>query len=474
MRKSLLLVASAAIVSSLVGCKADEPKKTTWSCANVAIKNGEALRCTTSALSTDNPISDVGHTAGGSSNVGGGAGSGTNGGNVGDTGNAGSGATGGGAGSGNTSTGRCDEIDCPGADVGDTGSVSNTGGGSSGWITYNCLAGAAGCPPKDATPGQNTSDTGAAGASGGGGAGSGATTDGGGSTGGSSSGGPIGDTGSRGSTSSSGGVADSYTCVGRDGQATCTKDQPTSCVPGTTPTNNGCTGTPSGSATGSSGSGSCGKFLLIDEDSIDNGNPPNHFSDRDVNDHIAEIGLRTPLPYFAVNVGKVITLHTGQVGDEGWFVPKIIPASWSAAGPTSDGITNFVGNPKAPFPHGVGPGLGTAYNGDREAHLDKIPKVTPLRATGLKMLVGQKVCAVVYDSDISIDYAPLLGNLKGANLGTVAFEVLSVTKLEGYSSSTLPKVELRILDVGEVCACAHGILDAPEHESSSIPMDISP
>ena len=144
-------------------------------------------------------------------------------------------------------------------------------------------------------------------------------------------------------------------------------------------------------------------LLLIDEDSIDNGNPPNFFSAREVNDHIAKLALRTPLPAFDVaNVGRTYTLHTGQVGDEGWFAPKRIPAKWNAAGPTADGKRNFVGNPRQPYPHNVGPGLGTRdAKGDRESLLDKIPDVTPLRATALGMLAERAatVCAVVYDSN---------------------------------------------------------------------------
>ena len=36
-------------------------------------------------------------------------------------------------------------------------------------------------------------------------------------------------------------------------------------------------------------------LLVIDEESIDNGNEPNNFSETDVNDQLAEIGLRKPL-----------------------------------------------------------------------------------------------------------------------------------------------------------------------------------
>jgi hypothetical protein len=210
-----------------------------------------------------------------------------------------------------------------------------------------------------------------------------------------------------------------------------------------------------------------GVILVIDEDSIDNGNPPNFFSAYDVNDHIAEIGVRSELPYFELNPGRRITLHTGQVGDEGWFALKTIPASWVSAGPTGNGIQNFV---KA------GPGLGKPdSNGDRESKLDKIPNVTPLRAKGLKMLVGKTVCAVVFDSDVSINYEPLNGSLKGANLGIVAFRVLSVTQLKGYSSSSLPKVDLEIKDASQVCAGPLELLaNAPAPTSSSTPFDVKP
>ncbi len=150
-------------------------------------------------------------------------------------------------------------------------------------------------------------------------------------------------------------------------------------------------------------------LLLIDEDSIDNGTPPNNFSDTDVNDQIADVGLRLPLRYFRENAGNTIDLFTGQVGDEGWFALKTIPSSWVNAGPTSKGALNFL------VP---GPGLGAPVPDDnRERWLDEIPGVTPLRATGLSMLIGKTVLAVVYDSDISINYSPLEGNLKGANLG---------------------------------------------------------
>ena len=217
-------------------------------------------------------------------------------------------------------------------------------------------------------------------------------------------------------------------------------------------------------------------LLLIDESSIDNGNAPNLFTPTDVNDELASLALRTPLAAFdGENVGLTYTLHTGEVGDEGWFAPKTIPDTWSTAGPTLDGARNFVGNSREPYPHNVGPGLGTSdANGDRESLLDKVPDVTPLRATALGMLAaeGATFCAVVYDSDLSIDYGPLSGSLKGENLGTVAFRVVSSSPLLDHSTGSLPQVEVEVLDAGTVCEQELRLfLDAPEPESSSEPYD---
>jgi len=214
-------------------------------------------------------------------------------------------------------------------------------------------------------------------------------------------------------------------------------------------------------------------FLVIDEDSIDNGIAPTFFEGDDVNEDDAEVGVRTQLPFFADNVGEMITLHTGEVGDEGWFALTKIPADWEAGG--VPGLTNFL------LP---GPGLGDESDElGPEDLLDKIPDVTPLRFTGLNDLVGRTVCAVVYDSDISINYDPLDGSLKGANLGTVAFEVNSVTAVAGtddFSDSSLPKVEITILDAKNIDgdgACEGPLAlftDAPAPESSSEPFDVEP
>ncbi len=205
-------------------------------------------------------------------------------------------------------------------------------------------------------------------------------------------------------------------------------------------------------------------FLVIDEESIDNGNEPNNFSEADVNDQIARIGQRQILHYFKDNVGKTITLYTGEVGDEGWHALKTIPSSWKSEGPTTNGTRNFLL---------AGPGLGGGN--DPEKYLDKIPDVTPLRATGLKMLIGQTVLAVVYDSDVSINYSPLNGSLKGDNIGIVAFDVVEVKKRTDGSSGSLPAVTIRIRDAAAASAATLKLFsNAPAPRSSSEPYDINP
>jgi hypothetical protein len=206
-------------------------------------------------------------------------------------------------------------------------------------------------------------------------------------------------------------------------------------------------------------------FLIIDEESIDNGNEPNNFSETDVNDQLADIGLRRQLRFFEENVGKTIDLFTGQVGDEGWHAPKTILSSWKNTGPTNKGLQNFL------FP---GPGLGGGED-DREVLLDEIPDVIPLRATALAMLVGQTVFAVVYDSDVSTNYDPIKANLQGSNLGIVAFRVLEVKERRDGSDADLPRVTISILDANRLKDGALYLFsNAPEPRSSSEPEDTVP
>jgi hypothetical protein len=112
---------------------------------------------------------------------------------------------------------------------------------------------------------------------------------------------------------------------------------------------------------------------------------------------------------------------------------------------------------------------------DREVLLDKIPNVTPLRASAISMLKGKTILALVYDSDVSINYSPLNGNLMGSNLGLVAFDVLDAFERTDGSTGSLPRVLVRIRDVAAISALPLVLFsNAPTPESSSEPYDTKP
>lgn len=202
-------------------------------------------------------------------------------------------------------------------------------------------------------------------------------------------------------------------------------------------------------------------FLVIDEESIDNGNLPNNFSETDVNDQIARRDQRAPLRFFALNANREIDLFTGSVGDEGWHALTRIPTSWISAGPTSNGARNYLQ---------AGPGLGGRDNDDL---LDKVPDVRPLRGTGLAMLTGRTVCAIVKDGDVSTNYSPLMASLKGEALGIVAFDVVRAVRRTDGSTSDLPRVTIRIRDAAAVCGGQLVLFaNAPAPRSSSEPFDV--
>jgi len=235
-------------------------------------------------------------------------------------------------------------------------------------------------------------------------------------------------------------------------------------------------------------------LLIIDEDGIDNGlhlnrtggniTPagPSFWTENEVNDDLAAYGFRDVLRYFADsnNFGRTITVRTGQTGDEGWFAPNCIPAKWIASNSPSDltcltgaargsGINNLVFSGKTPFV-----GAPTSWN-IPQSRLDKIPAVMPLRARGLVSLEGKDVCALVYDSDISINYnssrTPFTdGNLQGATLGIAAFRVNVVRTLNRFSSSTLPEVQITVLNAADTCKNFQ-LFNAPVPRSSSVPND---
>jgi hypothetical protein len=242
-------------------------------------------------------------------------------------------------------------------------------------------------------------------------------------------------------------------------------------------------------------------FIILDEDAIDNdlrfdptpsgpysphsnvvgqditSNTQTKFTKANVNDDIPGKTQRAPLRYFSgpplgPPFGTEITILSGSTGDEGWFAPTIAPTKWCTTAQINGGtcttqqaIANFVGS-----------GTGVPA----QDKLDKIPEVVPLRALGLHLLEGRLLCAVVYDSDIGINYdegkTPFLtANLQGETLGIAAFTVVvnGVNRLQGFSSSTLPEVRIRIEDPA-VCSAPLSLFAAPVPRTSSIPNDINP
>ena len=194
-------------------------------------------------------------------------------------------------------------------------------------------------------------------------------------------------------------------------------------------------------------------FLLIDEDSIDNGiksierisfRPP-YCGNRNpavcVNDDIADPGVRD----FLFTRGNDITvvpfaglvLPTGQVGDEGLFKFTRPDPQRSLQNGAEFTQQEFIS---------ANPGTIAAD----ENNLDKIDGVVPLTRAEINALEGKTICAVVYDSDISVDVAERFGNLKGATLGRTAFVVRDVNpNPAGRSYLPLITVDLLSLDQAE-------------------------
>ena len=185
-------------------------------------------------------------------------------------------------------------------------------------------------------------------------------------------------------------------------------------------------------------------FLLIDEDSIDDGgqtiqyisfNPPlcgNGIPSVCVNDDIAaDAGSGLTMPLFSR--GKDITpftglvLPTGQVQDEGLFTVDL----------SSPDLAAFIAD--------------TLPNGSQ---LDGI-RGTPLGEVEINGLLGRTVCAKVHDSDVS-DLGEGKLNATGAYMGLTAFTVTDVTpNPEGGSYMPLITVDLLLSsDVQTVCESA--------------------
>jgi hypothetical protein len=151
----------------------------------------------------------------------------------------------------------------------------------------------------------------------------------------------------------------------------------------------------------------CLGVLILDEETIDNdihsiedaADDCGMEADRLVNDdRPREVG-NLPFRWNTLCPGGIVTLPSGQLFDEGVFaLPANIP--WT--------LEAFV--------------AGTVP----QSQLDKIANVNPLQTPELQQLEGCSFVAVVYDSDISMNYGPTNGNLQGARLGLFYFTVLDV------------------------------------------------
>jgi len=202
------------------------------------------------------------------------------------------------------------------------------------------------------------------------------------------------------------------------------------------------------------------KFLMLDEDNISTGtslsgyglmsikeisesNPPGCGNEDEsvcVNDDIADLYVRDLL----FTRGKNITpysglwIPTGQVGDFGVFQfthPEPQTSNQNGAQFTTEEL------------------ISATCAASDENNLDKIDGVAALGEAEINALLDKTVCALVFDSDISWDYAKVEGSLKGATLGITAFRVKQVMPHPDGGSS-LPLLRIDVLSSGETAdAC---------------------
>lgn len=158
-------------------------------------------------------------------------------------------------------------------------------------------------------------------------------------------------------------------------------------------------------------------------------------------------------PWFRWNTlfpGDIVKMPTGQIDDEGWFAlpPNVLNGQEIGIQYADD--RSFVGTYEEWIDRFVAGSLPQDL-------LDKVRYVMPFRNQDLVQLVGKTCVAVVYDSDISMNYEPIYANLQGERYGLFAFTVLAVetagnndldehpyTLPESKSSSTLYDLWLRV------------------------------
>ena len=135
-----------------------------------------------------------------------------------------------------------------------------------------------------------------------------------------------------------------------------------------------------------------------------------------------------------------LVLPTGEVGDEGLF-------KFTNPDPQSSEQDDSIAFTLQEF-------IFAAGDAADENNLDKINGVVPLSEADIVALVGQTVCAVVYDSDVSADVPAGFASLKGATLGLTAFTVTAVGPGPDGSDKSLPVITVDLLpstDVVSTC-----------------------
>ncbi len=183
-------------------------------------------------------------------------------------------------------------------------------------------------------------------------------------------------------------------------------------------------------------------LVILDEETIDNdistieeaarshGVAPDYL----INDDRPTEEGNPPLRWNTMFPGDVVLLPGGEADDAGWFeLPETIRYADDRTTDLSDEewIQAFV---DGTLPQDL---------------LDKVRDVMPLRNPELLALVGRTCTAIVYDSDISINYDPLYANLQGARYGTFTFRVITVEAPgsipESQSSTSLYDLWLEVL-----------------------------
>jgi hypothetical protein len=167
-------------------------------------------------------------------------------------------------------------------------------------------------------------------------------------------------------------------------------------------------------------------LVVLDLDALEH-----RFAPDAINDPIAGVGVRDPLPFFAANIGQRIALP-----GKGWFGFVSVPVSWHNPG-TEDGLQNYFL---------AGEGLGSPDpNGDRASQLGAVPGVVGLQSGQFAGLVGRTICGVVYNNRIPTTGTPPVVDLRGKTLGVIAGRVVAVTP----DAAT---VEIEILASRDACS----------------------